>query len=432
MISKQYIAREEEKKRRKMLFKSFLFFLSVVYSWYSLFFFFVPHYYSLVHSFQHYVIPGVRPFRATALFLSSSSQQQEQQQQQEQSLFQNTSSDYSKNKDDSSEWILQQGLLLSSFTNGLQNNKAAQHVLRRGLVRTLLLQAIRHTERIVHDSATCSPCCGPTNVSAWTLLEQLDDALYQLDSTNDNNPLEVLPPGFLPVLKVVYIPTAMYALRPDSHNTPGKQRQRARVDAKKRRDELFHFLEELMGPIIIQICTLDWEDGSVKQPQQSSVADNSLHDIPVVGKAVLNNNDWDPHLVYVQGGNTFWLHHCMKKGNWDQDLQKLCQNNAFYIGSSAGSILAGRQMQTACWKGWDDPRVVPGMEQYESWEAVPGLDMVGGHSFFVHYEEDKWSTVVKEKSVSKLVTIRDDEAVYVDGRKRTLNVYDSSCREYNI
>jgi len=48
-------------------------------------------------------------------------------------------------------------------------------------------------------------------------------------------------------LRLVYIPTAMYALRCDSTNTPGKQRQRARADGKKRRNELVSMVEKLMG-----------------------------------------------------------------------------------------------------------------------------------------------------------------------------------------
>ena len=37
----------------------------------------------------------------------------------------------------------------------------------------------------------------------------------------------------------------MYALRPDSDNTPGKQRQRARADGKKRRTAIINQLQEL-------------------------------------------------------------------------------------------------------------------------------------------------------------------------------------------
>ena len=80
---------------------------------------------------------------------------------------------------------------------------------------------------------------------------------------------------------------------------------------------------------------------------------------PKTGKEAIR--DWKPHLVYVQGGNTFWLHHCMEKGDWTQDLMRVCGCDsgsdadessfaAIYCGVSAGAILAGESMQTACWK----------------------------------------------------------------------------------
>ena len=341
------------------------------------------------------------------------------------------------------EWKLQHGLLLSSFTDGLLNNVAAQETLRHGLNRALLLEATRHVESLLQTSAKFSPCCGPTNLPALTFLEQLDDAVTKLDNDDEEtDPLELFWNCFSQqsvlqdyplVIRVAYIPTAMYALRFESQNTPGKQRQRARADAKQRRDELFRLVEQLMTTssgtcILVQICTVDWDDGSVKQPQQSASSTGvSIDRIPASGKQVLR--EWAPHLVYVQGGNTFWLHHCMKQGNWDADLIALCRDqNTFYIGSSAGAILAGRWMQTACWKGWDDPRVVPGMEQYESWESIAGLNMIGDHSVFVHYDNELWSTLVQEKSRTiggRLLTLRDDQAMHVNGRKRELNILSS-------
>ncbi|GAX13776.1 hypothetical protein FisN_30Lh067 [Fistulifera solaris] len=345
------------------------------------------------------------------------------------------------------EWILSHGLLLSSFTDGLRNNVAAQEALRHGLVRTLLLEAIRQVESIVQQSATFSPCCGPTNVAAWSCLEQLDEAVSKVDEVIDD-PLKVfwncftekenasLLRNYPIVLRVAYIPTAMYALRPESHNTPGKQRQRARADAKQRRDELFQLLQQLLthpqhSSIPVQICTVDWDDGSVKQPQQSPYCCAvDIATIPAQGKQVFG--EWSPHLIYVQGGNTFWLHHCMTKGHWDTDLLQLCQRtNAFYIGASAGAILAGRWMQTACWKEWDDPRVVPGMEEYGAWESVAGLQMMGEYSVFVHYDEEQWVTRVEEKSRAMeggrrhLITLRDDQAVYVNGRQLEVRILSS-------
>merc|ERR1711924_5156 len=105
--------------------------------------------------------------------------------------------------------------------------------------------------------------------------------------------------------------------------------------------------------------------------------------------------------IYVQGGNTFWLHHCIEKGDWAKDLIDACCRNygdsttssppsfsAVYCGVSAGSIIAGESMQTACWKEWDDPSVVPGKETYGDWADSKGLGAAGRTSLFPHMTEE--------------------------------------------
>ena len=61
---------------------------------------------------------------------------------------------------------------------------------------------------------------------------------------------------------------------------------------------------------------------------------------------------WKPNLIYVQGGNTFWLYHCIEKGGWGPHIIKACTGDdaAVYCGTSAGAIIMGQSMATACWK----------------------------------------------------------------------------------
>jgi hypothetical protein len=140
------------------------------------------------------------------------------------------------------------------------------------------------------SSAEFSPCCGP-DIDALTNLECVDKLIHRgqrllgkfgLTSKEDefkNWSEEVL--GYLHEdanddsldLRFLYIPTAMYALNPQSSNTPGKQRQRARADGKKRRDQIINLLDELFNGIRAEsskmnLCaiTLDLDDGSLKQP----------------------------------------------------------------------------------------------------------------------------------------------------------------------
>jgi len=131
--------------------------------------------------------------------------------------------------------------------------------------------------------------------------------------------------------------------------------------------------------------TLDLDDGSLKQPVGSD--DTSL--FPKDDKDAIST--W-PYLIYVEGGNTFWLQHCIEKGDYSTLLKNACigSSGAVYMGKSAGgklyvlelgkkcllsyhmliilsphiicsnsctskAIVAGSNISTATWKGWDDP-----------------------------------------------------------------------------
>ena len=78
----------------------------------------------------------------------------------------------------------------------------------------------------------------------------------------------------------------MYALRPESSTKPRKQRERNRADAKKRRTDIIRLLENQLEEqqhdsylasdnkdllYNISTITLDFDDGSVKQPQVVTV-----------------------------------------------------------------------------------------------------------------------------------------------------------------
>jgi hypothetical protein len=170
---------------------------------------------------------------------------------------------------------LNRGLLISSFSDGLQNNEEAQDFLMHGLVSALSKESQQSAEKEVADSVIQSPCCGP-DLNALGRLESADarsadlykngnswrEALQSLMEEEDSEELE---------LRLLFIPTAMYALRPDSENTPGKQRQRARADGKKKRNGIAAMLSELLDQKVpVLAITADLDDDSAKQPEGSS------------------------------------------------------------------------------------------------------------------------------------------------------------------
>jgi hypothetical protein len=177
-------------------------------------------------------------------------------------------------------------------------------------------------------------------------MESIDKTIDRIQQDPDyiDEWLEQVEPNTLN-LKLVYIPTALYAFRADSDNTPGKQRQRARADGKKRRTQVTQMISQLfVEKMNVLAVTLDLDDGSVRQPEGSEERGHFPND----GKEALR--DWAPHLIYVEGGNTFWLHHCVIKGDWEKILLSAIRDDAVYCGKSAGAILAGRTVETATWK----------------------------------------------------------------------------------
>lgn len=389
---------------------------------------------------------------------------------------------------------LDKGLILSSFTDGLKANPTAVDWLMNALVESLWEEEQHEAEIALKESNLASPCNGPDPVllhrleetdkhrnvgggSDWKKNLQLlcDTKNNDNDNANDNAVIR---------LRFLYIPTAMYALRPGSTSKPGKQRGRNRADGKKRRNEILRLLQDQLEEFVvashdgnddgnenkkdttvfsISTVSMDFDDASVKQPEEVVVARNNDPlaetgaQFPETGKQAIR--EWKPHFIYVQGGNTFWLHHCMEKGNWTKDLTDACFYNpykdddddeksspssfsAVYCGVSAGAILAGESMQTACWKEWDDPSVVPGKETYQDWTDIRGLDGAGRTSLFPHMTEE-WQEVAEHRTEELLESttskgdedndnedplslspsvrcIRDDQAYVVDGRRQTI------------
>mmetsp|Transcript_35133 Transcript_35133/g.53901 ORF Transcript_35133/g.53901 Transcript_35133/m.53901 type:complete len:102 (+) Transcript_35133:485-790(+) len=86
-----------------------------------------------------------------------------------------------------------------------------------------------------------------------------------------------------------------------------------------------------------------------------------------------------------------------------------------YCGKSAGAIIAGKTVQTALWKGWDDPMVVPGIEDPSDWVGVPGLQLVGDASFFPHMDEAYEELLEEKKKTieSPVVALTDQDAFAV-------------------
>lgn len=133
-----------------------------------------------------------------------------------------------------------------------------------------------------------------------------------------------------------------------------------------------------------------------------SVSDFNLTDKKFSGKQKFD-------VVYVCGGNTFYILDRMRKTGIDEFIKKsVLDEDAVYVGASAGSIIAGPDIAIA---GWGST----GGENDIKLKDLTGLEFVD-FTVYPHYESKlKKEVEAFRQSVScHVIEITDDQAVYAD------------------
>jgi len=118
-------------------------------------------------------------------------------------------------------------------------------------------------------------------------------------------------------------------------------------------------------------------------------------------------------IIYVEGGNTFYLLKAMRECNFERVLRKLLKLGKVYIGVSAGSMVAGKTIQTANWKEQD--RNVVGLKNLKGLNLVP-------FDIFVHYQPEHAEIIKQQMPNSKkrardLKILTDEQAILVQGKE---------------
>ncbi|MEK7659008.1 MAG: Type 1 glutamine amidotransferase-like domain-containing protein [Patescibacteria group bacterium] len=141
----------------------------------------------------------------------------------------------------------------------------------------------------------------------------------------------------------------------------------------------------------------------------------NIKDIDIEGKnkTQLMAELKDMDIIYVQGGNTFYLLKQIRMTGFDKVVKKLIKKGVIYIGVSAGSIVAGKTIITAGWKNTDKNTV--------KIKNLKGLRLVP-FNIFVHYKPEYDEIIRKEqkKSWHKLKILTDTQAILVLNREITL------------
>jgi dipeptidase E len=123
-------------------------------------------------------------------------------------------------------------------------------------------------------------------------------------------------------------------------------------------------------------------------------------------REILKNKD----VVFVEGGNTFYLLKAVRESGFDKVIKELIEKGVFYAGSSAGSHLAGPTIETSTWKEPGKERNRFGVTDFTGLNLVPFL-------IRAHYDPAQKDFIAEKMKGTKYETklLQDDQAILVEG-----------------
>jgi len=136
---------------------------------------------------------------------------------------------------------------------------------------------------------------------------------------------------------------------------------------------------------------------------------NQIEDLDIKNKnqteleKIIANKD----IIFVNGGNTFYLLKWVKKTGFDKIIKDHVESGKLYIGISAGSYIACPTIEQSNWKHQDRNKV--GITDFTALNLVPFI-------ITAHYEE-KYRSVIENAAKSTrypIVALNDKQAMLVE------------------
>jgi dipeptidase E len=120
---------------------------------------------------------------------------------------------------------------------------------------------------------------------------------------------------------------------------------------------------------------------------------------------------FDKEVLYVAGGNSFYLLEKIRKSGLDVLIPKLLGRGMMYIGTSAGAVVAGPDLKPIALL--DDPSEAPDLKSTKALGLVAFMPLphYGRAQFARQYKK----IMKKFRKKYKLVTITDRQAIIVVG-----------------
>lgn len=119
-------------------------------------------------------------------------------------------------------------------------------------------------------------------------------------------------------------------------------------------------------------------------------------------------------VIYVNGGNTFYLLDWIRKSGLRVYLKDLLEKRKVYVGVSAGSVIVGPDIEISGWGPTGDPNVI-------NLEDTTGLNFI---SFAIspHFTESE--RIILQQKVGEVgypvIALTDEQAMFIDGENQVL------------
>ena len=136
-------------------------------------------------------------------------------------------------------------------------------------------------------------------------------------------------------------------------------------------------------------------------------------DINIAGKTeeTLQEQLKDIDIIFVAGGNTFYLLEKTLASGFDKIVKKLVESGKYYIGSSAGSVLAGLTIEPV--KLIDDPSKTQNLKSFDGLKLIDKIILphCGNEKY-----QDKMNQILSDYSdvKDKIIKLTDNQAVVVN------------------
>lgn len=131
-------------------------------------------------------------------------------------------------------------------------------------------------------------------------------------------------------------------------------------------------------------------------------------DIEGKNKTTLEESIGNTDIVYIAGGNTFYLLQQLQTTGFDKLLKQHVLNGGLYAGASAGAIIMGPEIEFA--RQFDDP------EYKFKLDTTAGLGLTDFVPF-PHYDMGQRQTIIDDiiqNTKHNIVPISDDQAILVE------------------